>query len=125
MYLLDTALLITHLLPPHWRGTWREVLLRALLAPLDMLYRSFIAWKEGVQPLINSNMQVAVLRHKLSHIADIAQHELSITEEPNTALALVIGYPRQRVSAAEQQAMSDWIQQYKIAGVTFTLQPYG
>lgn len=37
-------------------------------------------------------MQVGVLRRNLSRIADTARHELNITEEPNTTLALVIGY---------------------------------
>lgn len=67
---------------------------------IEMLADSYLLHKRGIHQvhagdkvcsarchhsLINRSLQVGVLRHNLSRIADIAQHELSITEEQNTA----------------------------------------
>lgn len=118
MYLIDKKVFIKQLLPPHWRDTYREAVLSALLAPLFGLYDRLMAYRNAVRSEVNLSGQVLVLDAAVKRIAKTQNAYL--VDNNNFSFEVVIPKGVDGEALAE---IKKTLNAYKPAGVKYTIIP--
>lgn len=120
MYLIDYAILLKQILPPHWRGTWREHLIRSLMEPVIADYNDFYDYIYSIPQQVNLNSQVMVMEETLNRLAGHLTRLIYIDDSPQNG-SFVVNIP---AGDPALYKIIEFLDQYSIAGKSYTLNEY-
>ena len=121
MYIVDYDILISQLLPPHWRGQWQENLVRSCCEPMKGIYEDFRNYIWSLPEEINLNAQILIMETYLNRIAGYNDlNRISITDGPNTG-QFIINIPADSDCKHLVKAYCD---RFRLGGMDYTLNEY-
>jgi len=107
-------------LPPHWRGSWRESLIRTLTEPIIEDYNEFYQYIYSTADLVNRNSQVLVMEVNLNRIAHHLTRLIYFEDGPTNG-SFIVNIPAADPALLAVQAYLD---SFPIAGKSYTLNEY-
>ena len=120
MYLINWQILLTQILPPHWRSSWKESFLSVLLRPLEEIYTRFLAFKKSSQTEINLHPQVMTLEFHANRLAGLRQNTIYTRQGGSRCY---IYFPS-ALSMAKREKIEAFFLQYKPAGLRYAFSTF-
>lgn len=116
MYLLEINTLTKQLLPPHWRGGIKEIMLKVLISPVFSIYDRLMELRKTATQDSNISSQVLVLDAMVKRISG---SNLSYIVDGND-FSFDIWLPA-TIDNAKTNEIKKTIDTYKIAGVRYNI----
>ena len=108
---------VKQMLPPHWRNTWREPMLRALLTPVFNIYKRFASYRRKATENINMSAQIFVINVAVRRVSGA---EISNVADNNDG-SFTVYLPA--ISTEKRADILQLINAYKPSGSRYNLQP--
>ncbi len=121
MYVVDYDILLSQILPPSWRNTWRENLLRTCCEPVKGIYNELYAYIGQIPEEINLNSQVLVMETYLNRIAGYTEiRQISISDGDKNG-HFIVNIP---IDSTAKHLVIAYCEQFKLGGKSYTLNEY-